>query len=94
MDPEMDMPPEADAPPGAESVDAASVLSALHEALEIAFGDEAVKAAIVANPKIVLEFGDDGSLTLTCGDASKVIAADELDMALAGDEPVDAPDEE
>lgn len=94
MDPEMDMAPEADAPPGAESPDAAGVLKALHEALEIAFGDDALKAALLANPTGSWEFGDDGSLTLTVGDATKTIAADEMDAALAGDEPVDVPDEE
>lgn len=77
-----------------EPMDAASVLSALHEALEIGFGDVALKAALLASPKGSWEFGADGSLTLTVGDASKTIDKAALDAALAGDEPVEMDDAE
>lgn len=93
VDPEMEMPPAEGGEEG-EPMDAASVMAAAHEALEIAYGDEAVKAAMLIEREIVLTFDDEGGLTVKVGDASKTITADELDAALAGDEPVEVPDEE
>lgn len=76
-------PPAASEEPAA--LDGSDVLKALHEALEVAFGDDAFAAALADSSDGSWSFGDDGSLTIKVGDAEKVIDAATLQAALAGE---------
>jgi len=53
-------------------------IDALCAALDVARSDEAIAAAIDAGGAVSLEIGDDGSVTVTAGDASATFAPDVL----------------